>query len=131
MKRFVALFAVVVMVVSLCACGGNDDNYTELNTPDTSKGFSVTNELRSNIKEFYISQSTSADWGEDLLNGSTLDQGVKMDLEFAGEPLTSQVFDIAVIMEDDTEYQFKNVDIGELGSIKLLIRDDEPVAEKQ
>ncbi len=131
MKRFIVLFGVITMSLCLCACGGNKNEYTELNTPDTTKGFSVTNELRSNIKEFYISQSTTSDWGDDLLNGSTLDQGVKMDLEFSGEPLTSQVFDIAVIMEDDTEYQFKNIDIAKLGSIKLLLRDNEPVAEKQ
>ena len=113
------------------ACGGKGNEYTELDTPDTSKGFSVTNELKGNIKEFYISQSTTSDWGDDLLNGSTLDNGVKIDLAFSGAPLTSQVFDIAVIMEDDTEYQFKNVDIASMGSIKLLLTSNGPIAEKQ
>ncbi len=131
MKRFALLFAIIITTLSLTACGGNSNEYTELNTPDTSKGFSVTNELKGNIKEFYISQSTTSDWGDDLLNGSTLDNGVKIDLAFSGAPLTSQVFDIAVIMEDDTEYQFKNVDIASMGSIKLLLTSNGPIAEKQ
>lgn len=131
MKRFALLFAIIITTLSLMACGGKGNEYTELDTPDTSKGFSVTNELKGNIKEFYISQSTTSDWGDDLLNGSTLDNGVKIDLAFSGAPLTSQVFDIAVIMEDDTEYQFKNVDIASMGSIKLLLTSNGPIAEKQ
>ena len=131
MKRFALLFAIIITTLSLMACGGKGIEYTELDTPDTSKGFSVTNELKGNIKEFYISQSTTSDWGDDLLNGSTLDNGVKIDLAFSGAPLTSQVFDIPVIMEDDTEYQFKNVDIASMGSIKLLLTSNGPIAEKQ
>ena len=131
MKRLAGLIMAVIMSMCLISCGSNKDEYTEINSDSVANGFSITNELGGTIKEFYVSQSDMSDWGDDLLNGSTLDNGEKIDLAFSGEPLSSKIFDISVLLEDDTEYQIKHVDIAALGSIKLLIIDDKPVAEKQ
>lgn len=132
MKRIAFFLTVGILIAGLAGCGDDGENYTEINSSQNSSvsGFSVRNDLGKGIKEFYVSQNNQSSWGENLLGSSSLDNGSQIDIEFSGAPLASKVFDIAIIMEDDTEYQFKNIDSAAANIIKLRMDTDGPVADR-
>ena len=138
-KKIFSLILAIMMCASISSCGGDNSEYTELGGTSEeqqqqeglSQDFYVINKLGGSIKEFYVSQSNTADWGENLLGNLLLEDGVKLDISFTGAKLPSTVFDIAVIMEDGTEHQFTNVDVSVSKAVELQIGESGPVASMQ
>lgn len=132
MKRFLMLLMAAAVGMCISSCGGNDEDYTTIGTSGESgsAGFAVLNKLGSTIEELYISDSSTSNWGEDLLATSSLDDGVQLDVAFSGAPLKSTIFDMAIIMTDGKEYQFKSIDISAMQVIELQMTDGGPVANR-
>ena len=142
MKKILAIIFSVIMCAAMTACGGDESGYTQLGGTDSTtqkqqqvqasaNDFSVTNKLGDSIKEFYVSQSGTSEWGENLLGNILLEDGVKLDVSFTGAQLPSSVFDIAVVMNDGKEHHFTNVDVSVSKVVELQVGETGPVASMQ
>lgn len=138
MKKILAIIFSVIMCAAMTACGGDESGYTQLGGTDSAtqqqqisgstNDFSVTNKLGDSIKELYVSQSGSSEWGENLLGNILLESGVKLDVSFTGAQLPSSVFDIAVVMNDGKEHHFTNIDVSVSKMVELQMGETGPVA---
>ena len=141
MKKILAIIFSVIMCAAMTACGGDESGYTQLGGTDSAtqqqqisgstNDFSVTNKLGDSIKELYVSQSGSSEWGENLLGNILLESGVKLDVSFTGAQLPSSVFDIAVVMNDGKEHHFTNIDVSVSKMVELQMGETGPVARMQ
>lgn len=141
MKKILAIIFSVIMCAAMTACGGDESGYTQLGGTDSAtqqqqisgstNDFSVTNKLGDSIKELYVSQSGSSEWGENLLGNILLESGVKLDVSFTGAQLPSSVFDIAVVMNDGKEHHFTNIDVSVSKMVELQMGETGPVASMQ
>ena len=136
MKKIFSVILCVVMCAAMASCGGDDRGYTEIATTNTTQTqetvkptFSIKNKLDGTVKELYISQSSEADWGENLLETMALEEGVTVDISISGGELPTKVFDIAVFMEDGTEYQIKNVDVSVSTLVELKLKGGKAIAD--
>ena len=138
MKKILAIIFSVIMCAAMNACGGDESGYTQLGGTDSAtqqqqisgstNDFSVTNKLGDSIKELYVSQSGSSEWGENLLGNILLESGVKLDVSFTGAQLPSSIFDIAVVMNDGKEHHFTNIDVSVSKMVELQMGETGPVA---
>ena len=138
MKKILAIIFSVIMCAAMTACGGDESGYTQLGGTDSAtqqqqisgstNDFSVTNKLGDSIKELYVSQSGSSEWGENLLGNILLESGVKLDVSFTGAQLPSSIFDIAVVMNDGKEHHFTNIDVSVSKMVELQMGETGPVA---
>lgn len=141
MKKILAIIFSVIMCAAMTACGGDESGYTQLGGTDSAtqqqqisgstNDFSVTNKLGDSIKELYVSQSGSSEWGENLLGNILLESGVKLDVSFTGAQLPSSIFDIAVVMNDGKEHHFTNIDVSVSKMVELQMGETGPVASMQ
>ena len=135
MKKLFSVILSVMICATMASCGGDDDGYTEIgtNTTQTQVGiepaFSIKNNLGNTIKELYISQSSVPEWGENLLEAMPLEEGVTVDISLSGAELPTKVFDIAVFMDDGTEYQIKNVDVSVSTEVELRLKGGNAIAD--
>lgn len=122
MKKFFAFILSAGMVLSLASCNSNESSPND---------FSIVNNLGSALSEVYVSESANNDWGENLLGTTSFENGKQLDISFTGAPTSTSVFDIAVITQAGTEYQFKSVDLNTANIVTLTMQDGAPVASIQ
>lgn len=84
------------------------------------------------MKELYISGAGVDNWGDDLLDGQSINPGGSINLTLTVDENNLQ-WDIKVIDEDGTEIEFRGLDISEVsenGGTITLTADDEgnPIA---
>ena len=121
-KKLSAVFAAVFAVSGLASCGSGGDSPYD---------FSIVNNLGTPISEVYISESINQDWGENLLGTSVLENEKTLEIEFSGAPTSTSVFDIDVITNGGTEYQFSSIDLNTAEVVTLMMQDGAPVASVQ
>ena len=135
-----ALFAALsaIMVLSLCACGGNNEpqpterpRVTQAPIAGGNYDFAIKNDLGSSISELYISESSSNDWGDNLLSDESVYDGGAYEVSFSPEMATVNAeYDIAVITGDDAEYHFEGINLNDIDVITLTWNgDDDVIAE--
>lgn len=122
MKKIFAVILSVGMALGLASCGAGDES---------PYNFSIVNNLGTPLSEVYISESTSEGWGDNLLGTSVLENEKTLDIEFSGAPTATSVFDIAVITNGGTEYQFQSIDLNTANVVTLMMQDNAPVASVQ
>lgn len=135
MKKIFSVILSVMICATMASCGGDDSGYTEIGTNTTQTqeeikpAFSIKNKLGDTVKELYISQSSTTDWGENLLKTMPLKEGATVDISLSGAELPTKVFDIAVFMADGTEYQVKNVDVSVSTEVELKLKGDKAIVD--
>ena len=135
MKKIFSVILSVMICATMASCGGDDSDYTEIGTTPTQTteniepAFSIKNKLGGTVKELYVSQSSETDWGENLLETMPLEEGVTVDISLSGAELPTKVFDIAVFMEDGTEYQIKSVDVSVSTEVELKLKGKKAIAD--
>ena len=123
MKKLCALILSLGLAAGVSSCGKK-----EAASPND---FELVNNLGGTLAEIYISESDLDDWGENILNENTLENEKKLDVKFTGAEAKSTTFDIAVITQAGTEYQFKSIDLKTSNIITLTTQDGTPVASIQ
>lgn len=110
------------LALGLASCGSGEKSPYD---------FELMNNLGTPLSEVYISESTSDSWGDNLLGTAVLENGMTLDIEFSGAPTATSVFDIDVITNGGTEYQFQSIDLNTVNVITLMMQDNAPVASVQ
>lgn len=138
-KTFILSVLTVFAALSLCACGGNnaDPGLTETQRPTQAPiaignyDFSIKNELGSSITKLYISDSSSDNWGDNLLTDENIYDGGAFEVNFSPEKATSNAqYDIAILTSDQAEYHFEGLNLTDISVVTLTWNDnDEVVAQ--
>lgn len=123
MKKFLSVIASAFIIISTSACGSK-----EAKSPND---FTLVNNLGTTLSEVYVSESTSDDWGHNILGTTALENEKKLDVSFSGAPTGTSIFDVAVITSAGTEYQFNQIDLNTAAAVTLEVQDGAPVASIQ
>jgi hypothetical protein len=116
MRQFVIWLLVygVVLVAGRALAGDQD--------------FTLVNQTGVEIHEIYISSAATDDWEEDVLDLDTLPDGSSVTIQFSpGEDAT--YWDLKVVDGDGGELVWQRLNLKEISTLTLQIKDDEPVAE--
>ncbi len=123
MKKILSVLMSVGIIISTAACGDK--------TTKSPNDFTLVNNLGTTLSEVYVSESTSDDWGQNILGTTALENEKKLDLSFSGAPTATSVFDVAVLTSAGTEYQFKAIDLNTANVVTLEVQNGSPVASVQ
>jgi len=85
--------------------------------------FTLVNDTGYEIKNVYISPTSSDDWGDDVLGEDTLATGDSQEITFPEGRSQSCHWDMKVTYQDDTSHEWKNLNLCEIS--KLTIHYDE------
>lgn len=137
MKKALLILMAAVLALPLCACGkSKDDAAQATQRPQLTQApiaggdyeFSIKNDLGSSVAELYISESTSDDWGTNLLDGDSIYDGGAYEVYFAPEQSASDSkYDIAVVTGDEAEYHFEGINLNGIDVVTLTWNDDDEV----
>jgi hypothetical protein len=89
--------------------------------------FELVNSTGYEIKNVYISPTTSDDWGDDVLGEDTLASGDSQEIKFPEGRSDACHWDLKVTYEDDTSHEWKDVNLCTIS--KLTIHYDEGTHE--
>lgn len=137
MKKALSIFVSLAMALSLCACGAkNDESAEQTEKPRLTQApiaggnvaFSVINELGSSITEIYVSETSSDDWGDNLLEDEKIVDGGAFEVKFSPEQAKANAkYDMAVVTSDSGEYHFEDISLEGINVITLSFNDDDEV----
>jgi hypothetical protein len=105
-----AATAAIVAFIPLHAMAGPQD-------------FELVNSTGYEIKNVYVSPTTSSDWGDDILGEDTLADGDSQQIKFPASRGDACEWDIKVTYQDDTSHQWTDVNLCSIS--KLTIHYDE------
>lgn len=83
MKKILSVLMSVGIIISTAACGGK--------TAKSPNDFTLVNNLGTTLSEVYVSESTSDDWGQNILGTTALENEKSLTFRFR-EHLRQQVF---------------------------------------
>jgi hypothetical protein len=89
--------------------------------------FELVNNTGYEIKNVYISPTTSNDWGDDVLGADTLAAGDSQEIKFPESRGDACEWDLKVTYDDDTSHEWKDVNLCAIS--KLTINYDEGTHE--
>jgi hypothetical protein len=81
--------------------------------------FDLVNATGYDLKEIYISPSSSTDWNDDILNGATFADGAKLHITFSPKA-TAAHWDMRVTyVVDGTYKEFDNLNLTSISKVTL------------
>jgi hypothetical protein len=89
--------------------------------------FELVNNTGSEIKNVYISPTSSDDWGDDVLGEDTLAAGDSQEIKFPESRGDACHWDLKVTYDNDTSHEWKDVNLCTIS--KLTINFDEGTHE--
>ena len=89
--------------------------------------FELVNNTGYEIKNVYVSPTSSDDWGDDILGADTLSTGDSKEITFPDNRGDACQWDLKVTYEDDTSHEWKNINLCSIS--KLTINYDEGTHE--
>jgi hypothetical protein len=113
LASFAAVAAVMVFIPVHASAGPQD--------------FELVNNTGNEIRNLYISPTTSDDWGDDVLGEDTLAAGDSQQIKFPASRGDACEWDLKVTYDDDSSKEWKDVNLCTIS--KLTINYDEGTHE--
>ena len=114
MKKLLIFLLSALMLLSLCACGGDSDDVA------------FRNDLKVKIDSIYISPSEEETWS-DPLNYAKLSPGSKIYISFSKLENGAGTYDIGAVDENNMNYDVYEVELKEKDVIALSASGDQAV----
>lgn len=117
-KRSLTLFGLSVVLaltatVGLVRAGGQD--------------FVLVNKTGYDIDEVYVAPANQKEWGEDVMDKDTLDNGDKVNIEFSHKEKEC-LWDMKIIFSDKEEAVWEDFDLCKVREITLRYEGKHPTA---
>ncbi len=108
MRRFLAASAIIACVSILHSPAALAD----------SQDFTLVNRTGYQIDEVYVSQSSSRNWGNDVMGADALDNGNKISISFDA-PANACRWDMMVKYNDGDKATWNNLDLCSIEKVTL------------
>ena len=117
-KRSLTLFGLSIVLaltatVGLVRAGGQD--------------FVLVNKTGYDIDEVYVAPANQKEWGEDVMDKDTLDNGDKVNIEFSHKEKEC-LWDMKIIFSDKEEAVWEDFDLCKVREITLRYEGKHPTA---
>ena len=89
--------------------------------------FELANNTGYELKNLYISPTTTNDWQEDVLGQDTLENGQSLNIHFPGGRGETCEWDLKIAYNDDSSHEWTNVNLCSIA--KVTIHYDEGTHE--
>lgn len=89
--------------------------------------FTLVNKTGLIIMEVYLSPTTDAKWGEDVMGADILDDGDKVDITFSSAE-TECNWDLKIVDEDDDDVIWTKLNLCTASEITLIYENKKPTA---
>ena len=81
------------------------------------RDFTLVNNTSGSMTELYVGPSTSAEWGDDLLNGNTIGSGNSVPVVFNGFNSGTCVYDVLTVYDTGAKGELDGIDLCSIDTV--------------
>jgi len=124
LKALIAIFALAVIIAPTAfARGGRTSSAA---ATQNKQDFTLHNETGLEIKEVYVSPTTTEEWEEDILGADTLESGDSVDISFSRR--REDMWDMKIIFRNGKSNVWTKLNLSKLTDITISFKEGKPWA---
>lgn len=124
LKALIAIFALAIIIAPTSfARGGRDFSAA---ATQNKQDFTLHNETGLEIKEVYVSPTTTEEWEEDILGADTLESGDSVDISFSRR--REDMWDMKIVFRNGKSNVWTKLNLSRITDVTISFKEGKPWA---